>query len=95
MILFGIALSLPLVVWGSGVLAQLMTRYPCTWTGGAILGYVAGEMLLKDPAVQSWLGNGLTDLLRYPVAIALGVVIAVLGWAFGQNRRREARRNSI
>lgn len=91
LVAFGIAFSLPLVVWGSGILAQLMTRYPCvTWIGGAILGYVAGEMLVRDPAVQRWLGDELTDRLRYPLAIALGVVVGVLGWASSQIRRREA-----
>jgi YjbE family integral membrane protein len=89
LVALGIALSLPLVVWGSGVLARLMTRYPWViWIGGAILGYVAGEMMLKDPAVQRWLGNDLTNALRHPVAIALGMIIGVLGWAFAQNRRR-------
>lgn len=89
LVAFGILLSLPLVVWGSGVLARLMTRYPWViWIGGAILGYVAGEMLLKDPAVQMLLGKDLTDLLRHPVAIALGMIVVVLGWAFAQDRRR-------
>lgn len=93
LVAFGIALSLPLVVWGSGVLARLMARYPWViWSAGAILGYVAGEMMLKDPAVQIWLGNDLTDLLRQSASIALGMIIAVLGWAFAQGGRRGMRR---
>ena len=53
----GIALSLPIVVWGSGFLARLMTRHAwIIWVGGGILGYVAGEMITDDPLVRAWLG---------------------------------------
>jgi len=80
LVIFGIAFSLPLVVWGSGILARLMGRYPwIIWLGGGILGYVAGEMMLKDRIVTGWLGHA-TEVLHYPLPIALGVVIAVLGW---------------
>ena len=59
LVVFGIALSLPLVVWGSGLLARLMNRYPwIVWLGGGILGYVAGEMILKDDLMRGWLGDG-------------------------------------
>src|SRR5215831_2146875 len=60
LVIFGIALSLPLVVWGSGLLARLMTRFG--WIvriGGGILGYVAGEMMLADPALKALLGEAL------------------------------------
>jgi YjbE family integral membrane protein len=80
LVIFGIAFSLPLVVWGSGILARLMGRFPwIIWLGGGILGYVAGEMMLKDRVVTGWLGHA-TEVLHYPLPIALGVVIAVLGW---------------
>jgi len=52
LIVVGIAMSIPIVVWGSGHLARLMNRFPwIIWAGGALLGWVAGEMLLEDPAV--------------------------------------------
>ncbi|MGH7414299.1 MAG: YjbE family putative metal transport protein, partial [Candidatus Rokuibacteriota bacterium] len=47
LVVFGIALSIPIVVWGSGLLARLMNRYP--WiilVAGGILGEVAGKMIL-------------------------------------------------
>lgn len=87
LVLFGIGLSLPLVVWGSGLLARLMNHYPwIVWVGGGILGYVSGEMVLKDHVVHGWLGDA-PAWLHYPLPIGLGVVITVLGWWFARRRK--------
>lgn len=88
LVVFGIALSLPLVVWGSGILARLMNRFPwIIWIGGGILGYVAGEMILKDRLVHEWLGTW-SDTLHLPVAIGLAAIITTLGWWYAQGGRR-------
>jgi len=87
LVVFGIALSLPLVVWGSGLLARLMGRYPwIVWLGGGILGYVAGEMILKDDLVRGWLGEA-AHLLHYPLPVALGIILSGLGWWFARAAR--------
>jgi YjbE family integral membrane protein len=84
LVVFGIALSLPLVVWGSGLLARLMNRYPwIIWLGGGILGYVAGEMILKDDLVREWLGEA-PQLLQYALPVALAIVLTGLGWWFAR-----------
>ncbi len=91
LVIFGIALSLPLVVWGSGILARLMNRFPwIIWIGGGILGYVAGEMILKDRLVHDWLGTW-ADTLRLPVALTLAAIITALGWWYAQRGRRAAK----
>jgi YjbE family integral membrane protein len=80
LVVFGIALSLPLVVWGSGLLANLMARHEwIVWLGGGVLGYVAGEMMTDDPVVQRWLGPAaaLADLW---LSIVLGAFVLGLGW---------------
>ena len=90
LVVFGIALSLPLVVWGSGLLARLMNRHPwIIWIGGGILGYVAGEMMLKDDWVKSWLGD-VAEPLPYPLPIVLGVGLTALGWWFAQGGGKKA-----
>lgn len=87
LVTLGIALSLPLVVWGSGLLSRLMTRHTwIIWIGGGILGYVAGEMMTDDPVVRRWLG-GAADALDDPLPIALGVVMAGFGWWFARTAR--------
>jgi YjbE family integral membrane protein len=78
LVAFGIGLSLPLVVWGSGLLARLMNRWPAIiWLGGGVLGWVAGEMIVRE-VVQRWLGeaNGWSHVA--PAIPAL--LIAALGW---------------
>ena len=87
LVVFGIGLSLPLVVWGSGLLAWLMNRFTwIIWLGGGVLGYFAGEMMLRDHALERWLGPWPEWLHAAPVVLAL--IIAALGWRFAQNGRK-------
>jgi YjbE family integral membrane protein len=76
----GIALSLPIVVWGSGFLTRLMTSHAwIIWVGGGILGYVAGEMITDDPLVRSWLGAH-ADTVDDFVSVLLALGLTLLGW---------------
>ncbi len=89
LVVFGVSLSLPLVVWGSGILSRLMNRYPVVlWIGGGILGYASGEMMLKDPLVHGWLGDALTNTLHRPLPLVFGTGISILGWLVARSRRR-------
>jgi YjbE family integral membrane protein len=83
----GIGSSLPLVVWGSGMLARLMNRYLwIIWLGGGILGYVAAEMVLEDPLLAARLG-AFAHSLQYAAPLALGAAVAALGWWRASPRR--------
>jgi YjbE family integral membrane protein len=78
LIVFGLALSIPLVVSSSTFLAFIMDKYPVTmYVGVAILGRVAGEMMLGDALVRRLLHP--SDALRYGVEVALMVAIIVTG----------------
>lgn len=56
LLLFGLALSIPFVVFTSNLLSMLMDRYPVIiYIGAAVLGRVAGEMIFTDPWVVEWL----------------------------------------
>ena len=78
LVAIGIGLSLPLVVWGSGLLARLMNRWPAViWLGGGVLGWVAGEMIVRE-VVHRWLGEANGWSHAAPAIPA--VVIAALGW---------------
>jgi YjbE family integral membrane protein len=56
LLLFGLGLSIPFVVFMSNMLSKLMDRYPIIlWVGAAILGRVGGEMMITDPWIQGFL----------------------------------------
>lgn len=76
----GLALSIPLVVFGSAVLSRLMNRLPAIlWLGGGLLGWIAGEMMLRDPWIRAWLGDR-ARTLDVPLGAALFALVAALGW---------------
>ena len=91
LVVFGIALSLPLVVWGSGLLATLMARHEwIVWLGGGVLGYVAGEMMTDDPVVQRWLGPA-AQAADLWLSIVLGAFVLGLGWWLARAAARHGR----
>ena len=86
LVVFGIAFSIPIVVWGSGLLSRLMARYPwIIWLGGGVLGYVAGEMILKDVAVERWTGDA--AILGAALPPLIGLVMVLVGWWFARMQR--------
>lgn len=55
LVVFGILVSIPIIVWGSTLVLKLMERVPLIITlGAALLGYLAGGMLISDVAIRSW-----------------------------------------
>jgi YjbE family integral membrane protein len=80
LVAFGIALSVPFILWGSSLLALLMQRVASiVWLGGAILGYVAGEMIAADQIVQPFIGT-LSSIVQTGLPIGLALMLFVLGW---------------
>jgi len=61
LLVIGLAVSIPLVVFGATILMKLMKRFPVIITAGAgVLGWVAGEMLVTDPSSKVWIEKNLT-----------------------------------
>jgi predicted tellurium resistance membrane protein TerC len=56
LLVIGLVISIPLIIFGSTIILKLMTRFPVIITLGAgLLGWVAGEMCLTDPAIHNWI----------------------------------------
>ena len=84
LVVFGLLLSIPLVVWGSGLLAKMMNRYPVIiWLGGGVLGFVAAELIHKDKWVEATFGPALAAS-HHVAPYVVGGVVAVLGWWWGR-----------
>jgi YjbE family integral membrane protein len=76
LLVVGLVISIPLIIYGSTMILKLMGRFPVIITiGAALLGWVAGEMAVSDPAVTDWMsGHGTLHMLA-PAAGALMVVL--------------------
>lgn len=77
LVIIGLLISIPLVVWGSQLIARLMDQYPILVpAGAALLGYAAGTMLVHDPIVGRYLLN-ISPLMEYFVPAA--TILFILG----------------
>ena len=96
LLVVGLAISIPLVVFGSTLLLKLMERWPIIITGGAaLLGWVAGDMATTDPAVSGWVEHVAPWL--HEVAEVLGAGFVILAGhllAFRELANRSAARAS-
>lgn len=84
LLIFGLVLSIPLVVGTSTILARLMDRYPIiVYIGAAVLGKVSAEMIFTDPAVEAWFEIPEIALHMLEAFFALGVigVAKIYAWA--------------
>ncbi len=80
LLVFGLVISIPLIIFGSAVILKLMTRFPVIITlGAALLGWVAGEMAISDPAIVGWVADKHYLHTVLPVLGAISVV-AVGKW---------------
>ena len=78
LIAFGLALSIPFVVFSSNLLSKLMDRFPALiYLGAGILGHVGGEMILTDPFVAHQWHPG--NAVRYAVEAALIIGVIAIG----------------
>ena len=81
LLLFGLALSIPFVVFTSGLLSVLMDRYPAiVYVGAAVLGKVSAEMVLTDPVVMTVVELPQRALWVAEALAAVGVVVAGKLW---------------
>jgi YjbE family integral membrane protein len=88
----GLGISIPLVIFGSTLVLKLMDRFPgFVVLGAGLLGYVAGEMLVSDPALAGWpvLAEGSPLHLLVPALTAVAVVL--LGKALGAQAANQSR----
>ena len=79
LVIFGILVSIPIVVWGSKFVLKLMDRLPVVITfGGALLGWIAGDMLLGDAVVKPYL-EGQPGWLKYVASTAGALLVMAIG----------------
>jgi YjbE family integral membrane protein len=89
LIIFGLATSVPLIIAGSAILMLLLDRYRVlVWGGGALLGWIAGDVMAADPALGGWFTQSVLhqlDIWGGPVG---GCIVIGMGYLLvGRHRR--------
>jgi len=87
LLMFGLGISIPIVVFASGLLAALMDKYPViVYIGAALLGRVAGQMIMTDAFMEQMFAPSAT--LRYAAEAAGAAGVLVVGWWLKARARR-------
>lgn len=87
LVIFGLMVSIPIIIGGSQLILKLMDRLPSIVTlGGMLLGWIAGTMAYSDPAATPWVPQGGSWSYLFGVLGALGV------WLIGTVLKRQALR---
>jgi YjbE family integral membrane protein len=90
LLIIGLAVSIPLIVFGSTLVLKLMERFPfIIVAGAALLGWLAGEMMLTDPAIPPRLGTPPENAVR-AAGIAGAILVVVLGKLLQRSARARA-----
>lgn len=97
LVIFGVLVSIPIIVWGSQLVIKLMDRFPIIITGGGmLLGWIAGSMAITDPALVNpdtlpqfpKLGE-VSDPIRYAAGAAGALLVLAMGKWLGRRQHTE------
>ena len=79
LLVIGLGLSIPIVIFGSVMMLKIMERFPIIITlGAALLGWIAGDIMVGDPAVSGWVKANAAWLHAWKVAPVAGAVFVVV-----------------
>jgi len=96
LILVGLAVSIPLIIWGSQLLMKIMQRFPIiVILGAALLGYTAGEMIMGDAIVGTYIEhvwNGFE--VGFPIGMAV-LVIIIGKWLASRHNKQDVGDSDI
>jgi YjbE family integral membrane protein len=82
LLVLGLAISIPLIVAGAALIMALLTRLPIlVWAGAALLGWIAGDVIATDPAIEP----KLSALFSGPLGTKLDSILAAINIAHGHS----------
>jgi len=86
LVVFGLLVSIPIIVWGSQLVVKLMDRFPIVISAGAgLIGYISGQMFMSDSFVIEKIGL-FSPVTNTIVAISTAVGVIVIGRALSSKR---------
>jgi YjbE family integral membrane protein len=91
LIIFGLVISIPMIIAGAALLMAVLDRFPIlVWAGAALLGWIAGEIMIEDPATIRFLGEELVHRYVYFAAAAGALFVVACGWLMLRAKRPAA-----
>jgi YjbE family integral membrane protein len=88
LLILGLAISIPLIIFASTMLMKLMERWPVIITlGAALLGFVAGQMAITDPVDALWVKHN-AAWMEYVVPAFSAVLVVVIGKALAKRNEK-------
>ncbi len=93
LLILGLAISIPIMIFGSKLVLKWMERYPWIITLGAgLLGWIAGELMVSDPGVIEWVSANAAWLHDLRIAAIAGALFVVLVGSLISRRHRLRRK---
>jgi len=92
LVLIGLAISIPVIIWGSSVILQLINRFPVlVYVGAGVLGWTSGSMIAHDKLIAPYMDSAVLD---YTVRIVLTIgVIGVGKWLTTRKSKQEQQQS--
>lgn len=95
LVVFGILVSIPIVVWGSQFVLKLMDNYPVVITfGGALLGWIGGGMIVTDPGLPAEMFNAIPQP-KYVASAAGALLVVLVGKALASRKGGGSQANDL
>ncbi|WP_434136713.1 TerC family protein (plasmid) [Pseudomonas luteola] len=87
LIVLGVVISIPIIVWGSRLVLKMMDRFPLVIVlGSALLGWIAGGMIVSDSALSSFL-KGAPSWLHYATSVAGAMLVLAIGGLLARQKK--------
>ena len=90
----GLAISIPLIVVGAALITMIFERWPIlVWAGAGLLGWLAGDLLISDPAIVERIGEETANRYDLLAAAAGALIVVAIGYLRKKMQQRAAAAN--
>ena len=91
LVIFGLVISVPIIVWGSQLVMKVMDRYPVTIViGSGLLGWIAGDMVVTDVVTKEWVSTQ-AKYLHWIAPVIAALFVIVVGKILAARQRTKVR----
>ncbi len=90
LIIIGLGISIPLIVFGAQLVILMLERWPwLVWIGAALLGWVAGELIVDEQALQGFFKGWNQAVVHYGIPAIGAAIVVAIGYALKMRHKEE------